>query len=128
MNILVVTAVFITALAIQRIVPTTPVATPKVEALPPPVAATTPPTAPSEAPATASPAAPASPAPATPTAAPKAVRKSAATAVSRSFKRADHSTPLNAGGAEDLDSEAARKSYLEKSKLSATRAPAPLNK
>lgn len=139
-NISVVAAVFVTALAIQRIVPTESVTTPKVESLPAqsatpaapapeaaaaPAPMTTPvaapaaettPVAPAQAPA-ATPAPVAAPAPATKVVA-KVVKKA------KPAKVADHHTPLNAGGAEDLDGEAARRAYLAKTKL-ATRTTAP---
>lgn len=114
-NISVVAAVFVTALAIQRIVPTESVATPKVESLPIQTAAPVP--APVEAPvATPTPAA------AAPQPAPKAVAKVIKTP--KPAKIVDHRTTLNSGGAEDLDGEAARQAYLAKTKL-ATRNATP---
>ncbi len=152
-NFSVVAAVFVTALAIQRIVPTEPVSTPKVEALPvqvtpvvskpeaaaaapqaPAVAATPTPT-PAAAPAVTPAAAPAAEAPKAtdcnppvaaipkPVVTPQQIAKRPRWAPSRAVNnRQDNTTPLNAGGTEDLDSEAARQAYMAKSKL-ATRTP-----
>lgn len=142
-NISVVAAVFVTALAIQRIVPTETVPAPKVEALPAQAAATPVPTEPSSATASApaspttSPPAPASaqasaPAPteqsvaaASPTPQQVPVAKPKTTKIARPTSAASakgHSTSLNSGGTEDLDSEGARQSYLAKGKQ-ATRTP-----
>lgn len=160
-NLSVVVAVFVTALAIQWIVPTEPVNTPKVETLPAqtattaatsspettPVPATTPdatpatavapaptqtpdttPSANSPTPAAAAPKVattdgnpPAAPTP-KPEATPlKVVRKhNVATRLTKG--PTSHSTPLNSGGTEDLDSEIARQEYMAKTKL-ATRTP-----
>lgn len=130
LNFSVIIAVFVTALAIQRIVPTGPENAPKVEALPAPAA-------PSPAPAVAEPAPATAPAPIAeapkvavtdciPPAAPEAkpAPKFKATAPRTTRHVQSHNTALNAGGAEDLDSEAARQAYMAKSKL-ATRTAAP---
>lgn len=106
LNFSVIVAVFVTALAIQRIVPTGSENAPKVEALPAPAA-------PSPAPAVAEPAVTAA----------KPAPKFKATAPRTARTIQSHNTALNAGGAEDLDSEAARQAYMARSKL-ATRTPA----
>jgi hypothetical protein len=113
-NISVVAAVFVTALAIQRIVPIEPVSTPKVESLPAQAAAPAPVAVSVETPAT--PATTPTPAPAPKTTV-KVIKPKPA-------KVADHHTTLNSGGNEDLDSEVARQAYLAKTKM-ATRTAAP---
>lgn len=119
-NISVVAAVFVTALAIQRIVPTESVVPPKVESLPAQAAAPAPAVAPTPAPtpetAVATPPEAAAPKPKAKAVAKGVIKKSVATAV--------HHTQLNAGGSEDLDSEAARQAYLAKTKT-ATRTATP---
>lgn len=148
-NFSVVLAVFVTALAIQRIVPTEPLNTPKVEALPaqatapatpapvaevvptavaaPESAATAPaptPTVATEAPkvATTNCNPPTVPAP-KPAAAPQRFAKKHKALETQWARGSDsHATPLNSGGVEDLDSEIARQTYMAKTKL-ATRTP-----
>lgn len=122
-NISVVVAVFVTALAIQRIVPTEPVAAPATESAPANTAATAPAAAPAPeqviAPAPVVEPTPAEPSTAsapTPAPAKKAV---AVQPVRRAPVLPDHRTPLNAGGAEDLDSEDARQAYQSKNKSAA---------
>lgn len=121
-NISVVAAVFVTALAIQRIVPTESVVPPKVESLPAQAAAPAPITAPVPAPTTTPETAAATP-PEAPAPQPKA-KAVAKSALKKPVKTADHHTTLNAGGTEDLDSEAARQAYLAKTKT-ATRTATP---
>lgn len=140
LNFSVVIAVFVTALAIQRIVPTEPVTALKVEALPLQITAA--PVAPAPAPDTApvaviaSPALPMSAPAATvepqkaaaiaqkPTPAPQQIAKKPKVATPRIANIPQtHATSLNSGGAEDLDSESARQTYISRSKL-ATRTPA----
>lgn len=134
LNFSVVIAVFVTAMAIQRIVPTGPVNAPKVEALPVPAAPSSAPAVAEPAPAEAPAAAPEAPKVSTtdcipaatpaakPAAAPRIARRTKTTAPRMTRTIQSHDTALNSGGAEDLDSEAARQAYMARSKL-ATRTP-----
>lgn len=161
-NFAVVVAVFVTAMSIQRIIPTEHIPEPKVETLAAPmpttpaapeVTATTAPVAapeavsapaatlsaaPATAPTAIAEAAPAAALPTPPDCIPPKVEASLAkkspvaknrTTAKRSPAKtpADTQNQLNAGGAQDLDNEAARQAYKA---ASATRsnAPAPANR
>lgn len=126
-NVSVVVAIFVVALAIQRVMPLGP--TPKAEPLAKP-AATALPVETATVPAITTPITDntiVAPAAVTPVAVTKKVvaRKAPrTTSTPASGSRAeDYHVPLNAGGTSDLDSEAARQVYLEKNKVATRSEP-----